>query len=265
MASKTQIVLIRGLNTYGDDNLRFGLLNLGDFYQHITPGLEQKGLSVFCVRNMGFESLEAMAERAVYQIKEKLPEETSFVILGHSTGGLIARIIAHNPEIKTRIKAVYTMGTPHRGFFGAEKILEWTNSRPFLVGGLRLFNYDLTLKKEIIRQFTGEALGQFNNSYPDLYGIPYGSFLCNTDKSQWSLPLRVLDRVLPKSEKDHSISDGLIHLESQKWGAEMAHLALDHIGTMGFFLQRKKEHKNAAKREFNRLLERIHVSVRENL
>ncbi len=263
MASKTQIVLLRGLNTYGDDNLRFGLLNLGDFYQHISKELEAKGLTVFCVRNMGFESLEAMTERAVYQIKEKLPPQDSLVLVGQSTGGLIARMLAHNSDLKPRIKAVYTMGTPHRGFFGAEKILDWTDSKPLLVGGLRLFNYNLNLKKDIIRQFTEESLQQFNSSYPDLYGIPYGSFICNTDKDQWSLPFRVLDRVLPKHSKDHDTSDGLIHVESQKWGQEIANLALDHIGTMGFFLQPKKEHKNAARREFNRLLDRIHLSIRD--
>lgn len=77
---------------------------------------------VYAPDQCGVGSLDSYADEAVRLVDERYRGER-IVLVGHSLGGLIARMVAR--RIPSQVAKVITLGTPHKG------IIEWAALTPF--------------------------------------------------------------------------------------------------------------------------------------
>ena len=106
----------------------FGFANLGRvrYFGHVRgalrKALERRGLSleVHCVRTHPTASLRVRTARLADTIEELAPAGEPVDLIGHSTGGLDARLLASGwldgrAEAARRVRTVVSVAAPHRG------------------------------------------------------------------------------------------------------------------------------------------------------
>ena len=250
-----KVVFLHGLNTWGDDDLHLGPLRLGPMHGHLERALAAKDLSILPVPGIGAGSPEEQAEIAIRFLERAgaLSGE-SFVLLGQSAGGLVARVLSHRKELHGRVRSIVTFGTPHQGADVAAFGLSLEKKHPLLYRALAAFGYDTRKKAETFRHYTPEALVEFNRRYPSLPGMREVCLICEASAADISWPLS-LRGALPDS-------DGFITCASQKRGEAVGPFALDHFAALGYFFHLSSAAKKRAAREFERLVDEISRSCR---
>lgn len=105
----------------------FGFANLGRlrYFLHVHEALRRRGLRVQVVRTRPTASLPRRAARLAETIADTLPRGGVAHVVGHSTGGLDARLLATPgvvlptgadvERLAARLGAVVTVATPHHG------------------------------------------------------------------------------------------------------------------------------------------------------
>jgi len=108
----------------------FGFTNLGDFvyFSHVRETLEaelaKRGIEadVHPLDTLPTKSIRERAARLLENVREHSTEGEAVHLVGHSTGGLDARLLAATTlrlegraEVLPRIRSVVTLATPHRG------------------------------------------------------------------------------------------------------------------------------------------------------
>jgi triacylglycerol lipase len=123
---------------------------------------------------------------------EKILAETGHekvVLVGHSQGGLDARVVAHDhPD---RVAAVVSFATPHQGTRVADVLLGLVSDPNLsalldaLVNAVGAPLYDAigdeTAVSKPLHLFSAEGIAAFNASYPDAPGVFYASIAGRTD------------------------------------------------------------------------------------
>lgn len=271
-----KLVFIHGLNTYGDDDLHVGPLKFGTMYERVENALRSHGVDVVSLTNFGAGSPEEQAERAQvslmkFDFMKSTPLEPIH-LLGQSTGGLVARVLATYHEVKSQVKTVMTIGTPHHGTIAAEFGLEFENKYPKLRSLFAKAGYDTKAKLGIFRHYTPKAMAEFNRRYPLQSGVRNISLICDIERGELSLPLRFFYEKLHSvplafsgAEKGCSVpfaaSDGFIWCKSQRWGEEVGPFHLDHFGQLGYFLQTRPKSREKSQSEFQRLTEKVYQLI----
>jgi pimeloyl-ACP methyl ester carboxylesterase len=246
-------VFVHGLNTYGDDDLHIGPLKFGSMHARLAKALAVRKVLVQSLTGLGAGSPEKQAERAVATMATiaKVEPLGELVLLGQSTGGLVARVMAAKLGGE-RVKAIVTWGTPHAGSLAARFGLELGEKLPALQKIFARLGYDTQAKAEIFRHFTPEAMIEFNKKYPAVNRET--SLICEVAAPDLSWPLIPFYRKIhPQCEP----SDGFIWSESQKRGETLGPFALDHFGELGFFPHLDPRAKARARSEFERLVDEI--------
>jgi hypothetical protein len=127
--SKGWVVLIPGSGSSGDQICIQNIPNLfgSRYFGKFQEILSDQGLDNFVcpqTHDDDTRTLEERAEECTQQIVAaqasrgidcKTAPERDVVLLGHSMGGLIARIIAQDPRVSGCIKSELSLSTPHRG------------------------------------------------------------------------------------------------------------------------------------------------------
>ncbi len=253
----TKLVFMHGLNTFKDDDLHLGPLRFGPMDSQLNRALMARGRSLFSPVGIGAGSPVEQATLVCSQLLA-LKDET-FYLLGHSIGGLVARALAHRPELKGRIKGVITFGTPHHGANVAELGLTFADRHPHLNRALSASGYKTTARKDIYAQFTCERIEDFNRLHPQPSDIPHFSLICEARANQLGWPLRLSYRYLhPRSPgENRPASDGFIWSSAQHYGKSLGPFALDHFAETGFFFQLSQVRRIEAEKEFNRMVDVI--------
>jgi len=174
-----------------------------------------------------------------------------FNLIGHSQGGLDARYLAGALEGEGgRVASVITIGTPHRGSAAADIYaglmdISWLDGlvidaiTGFLVDFIGLTGDDLT---EQVMDLTTEAAAAFNEDVPDAPGVYYASWAGHTCgwldwgcQADWGGevvdPLFVL--VYEYVSLVEGPNDGVVSVESARWGEFMGELPADHVDEVG--------------------------------
>lgn len=181
-------------------------------------------------------------------------------IIGHSQGGLDARVVAHlRPDL---VASVTTVATPHYGSPIADYAL-------LIPGGgvvdvlVQLFGGPLwgaidnsTSLIASMEQFSTDGIAVFNEEYTDQPGVAYASIAgrsdnelaaaeCATDDappfiSNWDGVVDPIDPLFAAAEAivdggfGSSIpNDGLVRVEDSKWGTFLGCIPADHIDEIG--------------------------------
>lgn len=246
-------LFLRGLNTYGDDDLHLGPARLGPMHSPWQKALRAHGFDVFAPGGLGLHDPEKQAEAIATQlVSTGWSDADGHFIVGHSTGGLTARALAKLCPGKTL--ALVTVGTPHLGTEAASFARSVQSRLPFLHKTLAAVGYDTSKRSEIFELFTPEAIARFNERHPLPKNIACAHALCEKPMRDVSWPLLALYRQLHSSPGTKDRSDGFIHSQSQAFGFHLGTYALDHFENLGFFISPNPQRRAAAKAEFDRLV-----------
>jgi triacylglycerol lipase len=185
-------------------------------------------------------------------------------IVGHSQGGLDARVVAHDrPDL---VASVTTVATPHQGTPiadvllglvsdpGAKELVDW------LVKQIGYALYDTTGKKTSIWKplelFSKPGIAAFNQKYSDRASVRYWSLTgrsdfklaeldCKPDAvvpfiDKWKLETDPVDALFLISEAylDGGLgqpdgNDGLVRVKDARWGTFLGCVPADHLDEVG--------------------------------
>ncbi|MCC6554378.1 MAG: alpha/beta fold hydrolase [Polyangiaceae bacterium] len=185
-------------------------------------------------------------------------------IIGHSQGGLDARVVAHDhPDL---VASVVTIGTPHQGSEIADIVLQIVSDpaaqalvdQLVQVIGAPLYDDvgNETSVVDALYQFSKPGIEAFNAQYSDGPGVFYASITGRTDLHGGGKDCQSVEAppfiaafdderdptnaamILPESILDGGLfefipNDGLVRVKDAKWGHFWGCVPADHLDEVG--------------------------------
>lgn len=232
-----------------------------NYYFGVAEELRGRGETVFEAEVAPYQS-SAVRGTQLAVIVDGILETTGackVVLVVHSQGGLDARFMVSTLGYGDRVAAMVTIATPHRGTRLADVLLEL---QPGITDDLVDFaarligrvisgvgdDPDLRAAMESLAEATAAAFGADNPDDPRVaYYSVAGRSLGRTgvgicDEGLWPNPPAV-DTVEPflapsaalleESSVDPRINDGLVTVESARWGTFLGCVPADHMDEIG--------------------------------
>ena len=148
------------------------------------------------------------------------------VLVGHSMGGLDARFLARERDPRRRVRTVVTVGTPHRG----SPVADWALS------GELSFPWSLVARwRPALEELTAAACDRRNERVHDREDVTYLS--CAGERPPSHLPWPLADYAR-RMQAEHGANDGLVSVESARWGRFLGVHQADHVELIGWRLPR---------------------------
>jgi triacylglycerol lipase len=254
------IVLAHGFFGFKD----FAGIDFINYYQGVVAHLAQDGETrVFTPTVDPFNDSTFRGEQLLARVEEIIRQTGAKKVnlIGHSQGGLDARYVAHQrPDL---VASVTTFATPHHGTPLSDDFelidnpfTSWAFDGLVKILGAPLWDeigHDTSITKSF-RQFSSDAIDDFNSRYPNVPGIPYWSIAgrtagalatdeCATPNSppwisKWNRTKDTTEVILevPQlliSDLHGMDNDGLIPVESAKWGTFLGCVPADHFDEIG--------------------------------
>ena len=249
----------------------FAGLNYIDYFFHVQQTLAAAGeTNVYFTAVDPFNTSQVRGAQLAAQIQHIL-DTTGYrrvVIVGHSQGGLDARVVAHDhPEW---VAAVYTIATPHGGSDVSNVVDQLVTNQSFrdAVNALASLVYsplydaagETTSVWLGIDQFNEINTAAFNTAYPDSPAVPYfsiggrsalndggddcrvpgrPSFITRYDHDNDPIDplLSVFGLILNGDDSFHPIpNDGLVTVPSSRHGTFLGCIPADHLDEVGQLL-----------------------------
>jgi triacylglycerol lipase len=161
-----------------------------------------------------------VAERAEALARQLFHGDTSsFALVAHSMGGLDARYLIAYLDPDRRVKSLVTVGTPHCGTPVATAIQNSRASVPALIR--RIGNPGL-------RELTPEV--REAEQIPDRADVHYASYAGCRPLAELPICLAPFARFIPTD------NDGLVPVDSARWGEFRGVLRTDHVEFLGWNL-----------------------------
>lgn len=191
--------------------------------------------------------------RLIEQLIEKY-EYNKINVIAHSMGGLDMRYALSQLDIKDRVASFTTVCTPHRGTSLAELTLKTPEAiREKLAEFLDWMGdyiYPQTKSNSVdsAEQLTRKYVTNvFNPRMPNVEGIPYYSYSAAVGKGT-NEPIRVIARYQNNHIfEEEGLNDGMVSVESAKWGEHIKTCNLSHLEQMNL---RLKEDRRALFEDF---------------
>lgn len=248
----------------------FGFEKMGplDYYWKVKPALEADGHVVIVTAVDPFNSTYVRGEQLLTQVQQALAQTgaAKVNIVGHSQGGLDARYVAH--QIPDRVGAVLTVSAPHQGLHLSDVLLGsapgFTQelAKAFFAAVARPFYGDVASDadmKACLEFMSAASIKEFNVNYPDRSEVAYYSIggrsnmslaeaACHapmappfiTRLAQQKDPidplLYLVSKMVGESLLDPKPNDGLVPVESSKWGTWLGCIPADHWDQIGQLL-----------------------------
>lgn len=250
----------------------FGKLGTAiDYFAGVPEDFAAHGETVYTPVIPAFDTSEVRARALAEQIDVVLAKtgHAKVNLVAHSQGGLDARVLASPKGLGygDRIASITTVSTPHHGTKLCDVTVGLTGGLPdglvdrvtgMLLGVLQRSVYDLQsdshLRAQIAEMSEANMEGFFNKTYVDAPGVRYmsyagrtnlrsGAVMCqnakianeprNVDVAQAALlPSAVF---LESGNSDVNVNDGLVTVQSARWGEFMQCVPADHLKEFGFF------------------------------
>jgi triacylglycerol lipase len=256
------IVLAHGFFGFND----FAGAGFLTYFYQVKDYLAQHGETVYTPAVDPFNDSTyrgAQLATAIDQIRSQTGA-AKVVIIGHSQGGLDARVVAHDhPE---EVAAVITIATPHYGTPIADvavKLLQDNNFKDIVDALVNLIGAPLydqigtqTAVSKPLYLFSQPGIAAFNAAYPDAPGVFYASLSgrsdlnyggqdCAPDKK---LPfiegangeadpvdptLLITAPILDGNGPQPFVHDGLVRAVDARWGEFWGCVPADHLDEVG--------------------------------
>jgi triacylglycerol lipase len=216
------VVLVHGL--FGFD--RIGIPGARfEYFRGIARHLETLGCHAHAVRLPAASSVPDRARELVAAI-DALPHPR-IDLIAHSLGGLDARYALSHLGLASRVRALVTVGTPHRGTPLADLALrgplDWLR-RLLNAAGIPL---------EAIEWLGTAALADFNARVPDAPGVRYACVVGGMHRDDSFVPF-ALTPAHAYLRRISGRNDGLVPIASQYWGETLAEIEADHFAQIGW-------------------------------
>ncbi len=253
-----EIFYIPGLNNYGDDRVHFGPLKFFRMHDILAKKLAQYGIKIIPV----YPKKENL-KRKIIGLAEKIRshEKSEVIILGHSTGGIIARSFLNDPELREKIAGIITFGCPHQGSHLADLAEKLTSGNSLRVKLLKFFGYNVGENLEYILDLSAKNLKSHFANEKDVKTPTY-SLICTKAHKKLPLVFRLLYSY--SGEFPDFPTDGIVSEESQRWGKTLGPFDLDHLAQIGFFKHLVNPgHKKQTLAEFDRMIKTIANTIEE--
>lgn len=253
----TPIFFFRGYNSYPTDDLRFGPLNFGPAHKYLEPALSREGFSFHALKNIGKGSYQEQVNSALEQMIPilKYYPNRSIHLLGHSAGGLVARLLAkQSEEHRIQVLSVVSITTPHQGASLADIALQMQKKKPVLYNGLKLFGYDLEKRRPLLERLHPEFLKKFNQDVPNNPSVRYGSVVSGMPFSELPVGMQFVAHQVRHLTND---TDGLVEVTSQPWGQVITELKLDHGAVLGHSLRTTAAQRSQDREQFGVMVQNV--------
>jgi triacylglycerol lipase len=199
----------------GFDKLRLAgsVLPGVQYWRGITEALRANGIEVITASVPATGSIEERAAKLGQYIASKANGK-SVNIIAHSMGGLDSRyMISQLKPDNVTILSLTTVATPHRGSAFADYCFEEIGETylPRVYKLLARFGVNTGAFSQLTRKYMRE---EFNPKTPDLPGVRYFSYGAILRPALWSAfrrPHKIVQR-------EEGPNDGLVSVESSKWG-----------------------------------------------
>lgn len=246
---------------------KFAGLDFETYYYHVKDHLAAQGEIVDTPAVDPFNDSEYRGQQLLNRIQDFLAETgaAKVNIIGHSQGGLDARVVANlRPDL---VASVVTISTPHHGTpVGdvAMMLLNDPNSQTIIDELVKLIGgplYDTvgnaTSITKALQLFSTPGITAFNQKHPDSPGVFYASIAgrsalhgmgddCEADVvmpfiQPWEGTYDPLNPLfyatgLLLAGTDDTIHDGLVRAKDAKWGEYWGCLPADHVDEVGQIL-----------------------------
>ena len=213
--TKYPILMIHGV---GFRDLKWPL-----YWGRIPTALAGTGAVLFYGQQDCWARIEDNAKSIKARIRQVLDETGSgkVNIIAHSKGGLEARMAASSLRMGGQIASITTIGTPHRGSKTIDKLLKAPDSL-FNIASFAVDNWIGLLGDTkpnfyaVCKDFSTEYAAIFNKENPDVPGVYYQSFAGVMKNPLSDINLSTANAIVKLIEGEN---DGLVSVESAKWGA----------------------------------------------
>ncbi|MCB1160136.1 MAG: lipase [Leptospiraceae bacterium] len=225
------IVLVHGILGFDDTN---GLANgLVKYWGGMDNYLRNQGAKVATPGSSAMASLETRASQVKTYLNTWMPANgcTKVHLMGHSQGGLVSRYLVTKLSYASKVATVTTIDSVHKGApvadFTLAVIPGWLE--PFanvvLSTFAKLIYRDGRPQDAIAmgKSLTVATLKTFNSNTPNVSGVKYFSYGASM---AWADPIQhpIMALTYPATWAGGlfyglgSANDGIVPLESQKWG-----------------------------------------------
>lgn len=258
------IVLAHGFFGFAD------LVGIVEYWYGIPAELELAGeTQVFVTEVDPFNGSDMRGGELITQIETILATtgHDKVNLIGHSQGGLDARVVAHErPDL---VASATTLAAPHQGSEIADLVETLPDDvlellLPVLTDFLGIVYDQDTAKSDVLAAldlFSEDGIAAFNAEYTDSPGVPYYSIMGRSDRTlateecaatdrpsfitKWDEERDPIDPMLAVMEgtlddgdplwnwgNEHP-NDGLVRVESSKWGRFLGCIPADHLDEVG--------------------------------
>jgi triacylglycerol lipase len=220
------IVLHHGFGGYPGRSIGPVRLN---YYRGIDQGLASGGRPVIVARVHPTASIEIRARQLKSQILSHLRQlrrrDEPVIVVAHSMGGLDARYMIRKLDMESRVAALLTVTTPHRGSPFADWCVKHFDRRIPIIRWVEWLGWNL----QAARDLTTESCRRFNDQVPDSDRVKYMSI---SAARPWHLvpPFAVLSHKLINDLE--GTNDGLVSVRSSQWGKPLTTWPADHWHTI---------------------------------
>lgn len=214
-ATRFPVMLVHGY--FGTDTY-FSLL---DYYHDVPDRLRAAGFEVRTPTTDAFNWSEIRGEQLAEQLDALLVETGARKVnlIGHSQGGMDARVVISGLGYAERVASLTTVATPHHG-------------TPLAIADIAS-----------VQDFGPDYLdGTFNPAYPDSPAVKYYSWAARTCGllefgCQREMNGEIADVILTAFQTSLTIrtgaNDGFVPTDSMVWGELLGTLAADHLDEVG--------------------------------
>ncbi len=258
------IVLMHGMSGFGQLELGPAMIT---YFDGVVEDLTKSGEAVFVTIAPPYDTSEARAKALSKQIDDILKRtgKAKVNLVGHSQGGLDARVITSPQGLGygDRIASVTTIATPHRGSKVADVVLGLLKNVPAavidsvtgqLLSLIQKTAFELQtdphLRAQLIELSEQNMSAVFNPKYLDAPGVKYLSYAGRTNLrtgigvcdggiyENRPLDLDIAQAALAPlaiflEEGQLKVNDGLVTVQSAKWGTFQQCVPADHLKEVG--------------------------------
>ncbi|MFO0957963.1 MAG: hypothetical protein U0800_11130 [Isosphaeraceae bacterium] len=219
------IVLAHGL--FGFDRIGVGPVSLIDYFRGIPGALRAAGNMVVVPRVHPTAGMPRRVEQLARGISAAIPEGP-FHLIGHSLGGLDARLLLDAPEWRSRVLSLTTIGTPHLGSSLADI---WSIRLGRASRFLEALGLDVTGLTAVTRTWAR----RFHRKHPLPPGVRCAC-LAGDPPARWTCwPMMPFRYELAAHE---GANDGFVPVESAlAFGEPLGTQPIDHLRQMNWFPQ----------------------------
>ena len=201
------------------------ILGIVDYWWGIPDALENEGAQVYVTTVNGLDGTEDKAEQFKQQLLqiEAVSSASQFNIIAHSHGTLYARYAISNLDLAPHVVSLTSIAGPHYGMKLADMIVKnFPDPLKSFTGDTLDFIYayifgdtDPDSFQNVYDVTTDYMQNVFNPETPDADGVYYQSWAA---KVKYGCPNIILDPVWRILVTAEGPNDGLVAVESAKWG-----------------------------------------------